>query len=158
MTIPGLSAYSCMQVVVPCCKLCKSSRMCNFCDLCVMQDLSPYQQAHKLVQMPSLLEWLSFVFASGNLLAGPYFELADYLNFIQKKGPWDPRSKQPSDASQYRAGVSYVPIVFTCENSLIWARCTIWLMFSILCVTGPAICEGTCLPGCPLLLHSIPAD
>lgn len=98
-------------------------------DFCVMQDLSPYQQAHKLVQMPSLLEWLSFVFASGNLLAGPYFELADYLNFIQKKGPWDPRSKQPSDASQYRAGVSYVPIVFTCENSLIWARCTIRLMF-----------------------------
>ncbi|EIE25092.1 membrane bound O-acyl transferase family protein [Coccomyxa subellipsoidea C-169] len=68
------------------------------------EELTPYQQAHKLTQMPSVLEWLSFTFASGNLLAGPYFELADYLNFIQKKGPWDPRSKQPTAASQYKAG------------------------------------------------------
>ncbi|BDA41335.1 Lysophospholipid acyltransferase 2 [Coccomyxa sp. Obi] len=68
------------------------------------EDLTPYQQAHKLTQMPSMLEWLSFVFASGNLLAGPYFELSDYLNFIQRKGPWDPKSKQPSAANQYKAG------------------------------------------------------
>ena len=82
-----------------------------------MQDLTPYQQSHKLVQMPSLLEWLSFVFASGNLLAGPYFELADYLNFVQKKGPWDPRSKQPTAGSQYKAGVSDAPIVFKKKNT-----------------------------------------
>lgn len=55
--------------------------------------------------MPSPLEWLSFTFASGNLLAGPYFELSDYLDFINRKGPWDPKSKQPSLASQYGAGV-----------------------------------------------------
>ena len=28
--------------------------------------------------MPSLLEWYSYVFATGNLLAGPFFELRDY--------------------------------------------------------------------------------
>ena len=32
--------------------------------------------------MPSLLEWLSYVFAAGNLLAGPTFELSDYLAYI----------------------------------------------------------------------------
>ena len=69
------------------------------------QELSPYQQRHRLTKMPSPLEWLSFTFASGNLLAGPYFELSDYLNFINRKGPWDPKSKQPSLASQYGAGV-----------------------------------------------------
>ena len=35
-----------------------------------MQDLTVYQQAHKLRGMPNLLEYLSYVFASGNLLAG----------------------------------------------------------------------------------------
>ena len=69
------------------------------------QELSPYQQRHRLTKMPSPLEWLSFTFASGNLLAGPYFELSDYLDFINRKGPWDPKSKQPSLASQYGAGV-----------------------------------------------------
>lgn len=70
-----------------------------------MQDLSSYQQSHKLTRLPSVLEWLSFVFASGNLLAGPYFELSDYLNFVERKGPWDPASRQPSTANQYKAGV-----------------------------------------------------
>ena len=70
-----------------------------------MQELSPYQQQHRLTKMPSPLEWLSFTFASGNLLAGPYFELSDYLNYIERKGPWDPRSRQPSARSQYGAGV-----------------------------------------------------
>lgn len=69
------------------------------------QELTTYQQAHKIAKMPSLLEWLSFIFASGNLLAGPYFELSDYLNFIERKGPWDPKSKQPTAANQYMAGV-----------------------------------------------------
>ena len=74
-----------------------------------MQELSPYQQQHRLTKMPSPLEWLSFTFASGNLLAGPYFELSDYLNYIERKGPWDPRSRQPSARSQYGAGVRYLP-------------------------------------------------
>ena len=38
--------------------------------------------------MPSLLEWLSYVFASGNLLAGPFFELKDYQDYVQRQGPW----------------------------------------------------------------------
>lgn len=76
---------------------------------CHAQELSPYQQAHKLTRLPSLLEWLSFAFAAGNLLAGPYFELADYLAYIERKGPWDPRAtKQPSLANQYKAGVRFV--------------------------------------------------
>ena len=72
------------------------------------QELSPYQQRHRLTKMPSPLEWLSFTFASGNLLAGPYFELSDYLDFVNRKGPWDPKSKQPSLASQCGAGVRYL--------------------------------------------------
>lgn len=60
--------------------------------------------------MPSPLEWLSFTFASGNLLAGPYFELSDYLNFMEGKGPWDPKSKRPTAKSQYGNGVSFIDL------------------------------------------------
>lgn len=52
------------------------------------QALRPYQESRKLVNMPSLLEWLSYIFASGNLLAGPFFELRDYCDYIERKGPW----------------------------------------------------------------------
>ena len=79
--------------------------------------------------MPSMLEWLSFVFASGNLLAGPYFELSDYLNFIQRKGPWDPKAKQPSAANQYKAGVSGMMLcvvlkTFVCLTYLPLEKCS----------------------------------
>ncbi|KAL3156423.1 hypothetical protein ABBQ38_000734 [Trebouxia sp. C0009 RCD-2024] len=50
--------------------------------------LRPYQESRKLVSMPSPLEWLSYIFASGNLLAGPFFELRDYRDYIERQGPW----------------------------------------------------------------------
>ena len=45
--------------------------------------------------MPNLLEYLSYIFASGNLLAGPTFELSDYIDYIERKGPWDPDAARP---------------------------------------------------------------
>ena len=46
------------------------------------------------------------MFSAGNLLAGPYFELADYLAYIERRGSWDPKATpQPSLANQYQAGV-----------------------------------------------------
>ena len=31
--------------------------------------------------------------------AGPNFEMADYLAFIEHKGPWDPRAERPVPSS-----------------------------------------------------------
>ena len=42
--------------------------------------------------MPSLLEWLSYVFASGNLLAGPFFELKDHQEYFQREADGFPSS------------------------------------------------------------------
>ena len=70
------------------------------------QELRPYQQSHKLVSMPSLLEWLSYIFASGNLLAGPFFELRDYRDYIERQGPWEkgfPSSVAPGLARLLKA-------------------------------------------------------
>ena len=38
--------------------------------------------------MPSLLEFLGYVFCFGNLLGGPIIEFADYRTFIRLEGPW----------------------------------------------------------------------
>jgi len=63
-------------------------------------QLSTYASAKALDTPPSLLEWYSYVFAFGNLLAGPFFELKDYLDFINLTGDWDvpslPGQKLPS--------------------------------------------------------------
>ena len=59
--------------------------------VCGSQDLKPYQRAHRLEKMPSVLEGLSYLFAAGNLLAGPHFELSDYLVCMHphpKAEPW----------------------------------------------------------------------
>lgn len=61
-----------------------------------MQGLSDYQQMHKLTRMPSLFEFISFAFSTGNLLSGPCFEIRDYLEYVERTGPWDPKNKVPS--------------------------------------------------------------
>lgn len=50
--------------------------------------LSPYQRAHVFTQLPSLLEFFGFVFAFGNLLAGPVIEFRDYQMWVNSEGPW----------------------------------------------------------------------
>lgn len=46
---------------------------------------SAYIRAKQLQELPSPLEFLSYVFAAGNLLAGPFFECKDYLDFIARR-------------------------------------------------------------------------
>lgn len=56
------------------------------------EDLSPYQAAHQLPYTPSPLAFMSYLFGMGNLLAGPFYEFTDYKQFIELKGPWDPKA------------------------------------------------------------------
>ena len=63
-----------------------------------MQEMTPYQRAHCIRAMPSLLEYVSYVFAFGNLLAGPVIEYRDYQDFINNKGLWDPKAAKPVPA------------------------------------------------------------
>lgn len=55
-------------------------------DLFEMQDMTPYQAEHALARLPSPLQFLSYVFCLGNLLAGPAVEYAEYEDFIEHKG------------------------------------------------------------------------
>ncbi|KAF8073163.1 LPLAT1 [Scenedesmus sp. PABB004] len=69
------------------------------------EELSSYQRAHVFRSLPSLLEYLGFVFAFGNLLAGPVIEFRDYQMWANREGPWDPRAKRVPWTGDFAAGV-----------------------------------------------------
>lgn len=39
---------------------------------------------------PTPLEFVSYVFATGNLLAGPHFHVKTYLEYIERRGVGSP--------------------------------------------------------------------
>jgi hypothetical protein len=49
------------------------------------QALRPYSQRNALTRLPSLLEWGSYLAGAGNLLAGPFMELRDYQDYVDRK-------------------------------------------------------------------------
>lgn len=51
--------------------------------------LREYAGRKRLPALPSPLEFFSYLFAAGNLLAGPFFEARDYFDYVERKGEWD---------------------------------------------------------------------
>lgn len=53
------------------------------------KSLHPYGASKRLETCPSLLEYMSYLFAFGTLLSGPFFEMKDYLDYVNRQGEWD---------------------------------------------------------------------
>lgn len=51
--------------------------------------LSPYAVAHARRAAPTPLEWASYCLSCGGLLSGPFFELGDYLDYVNRVGAWE---------------------------------------------------------------------
>lgn len=49
------------------------------------ERLREYAACKRLPELPSPLEFLSYLFAAGNLLAGPFFEARDFKDYIERK-------------------------------------------------------------------------
>ncbi|KAL4442125.1 hypothetical protein ABPG77_011386 [Micractinium sp. CCAP 211/92] len=63
------------------------------------EGLREYAARKRLPELPSPLEFLSYLFAAGNLLAGPFFEARDFKDYVERKGEWDeadPAKRIPS--------------------------------------------------------------
>lgn len=93
--------------------------------------MSKYQQEHTFNQLPGLLEYFGFVFAFGNLLAGPVIEFRDYQMWVNKEGPWSAHAgrKVPfwGDMRAVRGGLGIkrccrcIPLGLTCvRKSRLW--------------------------------------
>ncbi|KNA21013.1 hypothetical protein SOVF_047090 [Spinacia oleracea] len=59
-------------------------------------DLREAQKKNRLLKMPSLIEYVGYCLCCGSHLAGPVFEIKDYLDWTERKGLWSPSEKQPS--------------------------------------------------------------
>ena len=61
--------------------------------------LREYARSKQLDRLPTVIEFLSYLFAAGNLLSGPFFEAKDYFDFIQRRGDWAEVDNSNSNAS-----------------------------------------------------------
>ncbi|KAF5831049.1 MBOAT, membrane-bound O-acyltransferase family-domain-containing protein [Dunaliella salina] len=68
------------------------------------EDMTPYQVEHALARLPSPLQFLSYVFSLGNLLAGPSIEYAEYEEFIEHKGVWSPTAQPQPCPNGFKPG------------------------------------------------------
>ena len=62
------------------------------------EQLSEYAAKKQLQRLPSLLEFYSYLFAAGNLLAGPFFEARDFFDYVDRKAGHRRRLRRPSPA------------------------------------------------------------
>ena len=65
--------------------------------------LSPYAVAHARRAAPTPLEWASYCLSCGGLLSGPFFELGDYLDYVNRVGEWE-NPGQPSSGGKNGGG------------------------------------------------------
>eukprot|EP00873_Tetraselmis_striata_P000705 jgi/Tetstr1/420969/TSEL_012029.t1 len=54
------------------------------------KHLRPSERQWMIRAAPTPLEFVSYVFATGNLLAGPHFHVKTYLEYIERRGLWSP--------------------------------------------------------------------
>lgn len=66
--------------------------------------LSPYAATHARRAAPTPLEWASYCLSCGGLLSGPFFELGDYLDYVNRVGAWENNSNTASGNSGNGSG------------------------------------------------------
>lgn len=52
--------------------------------------LRPSQKQYRLLHLPSFIEYMGFCLCCGTHLAGPVYEIQDYLDWAANKGVWSP--------------------------------------------------------------------
>ncbi|EPS74023.1 hypothetical protein M569_00723, partial [Genlisea aurea] len=57
------------------------------------EDLSSAQKKYRLIKLPSLLEYFGYCLCCGTHLAGPVYEIKDYLDWTDRKGIWQTKGK-----------------------------------------------------------------
>ncbi|XP_031098791.1 lysophospholipid acyltransferase 1-like [Ipomoea triloba] len=57
------------------------------------EDLREAQKKNRLLNRPSLLEYIGYCLCCGSHFAGPVYEIKDYLEWTERKGIWKPSEK-----------------------------------------------------------------
>ncbi|KAJ3080235.1 lysophospholipid acyltransferase, partial [Quaeritorhiza haematococci] len=90
------------------------------------KDLHPSQKRRAIVEMPSLIEYLGYMFFFGGFLVGPSFEFKDYKDFIDQRPPFDsiPSSAIPTlkcigTAAAYFGLMIFLEQTYTFQHALL---------------------------------------
>ncbi|OVA14166.1 Membrane bound O-acyl transferase [Macleaya cordata] len=60
------------------------------------EGLREAQKKYRLLQLPSLIEYIGYCLCCGSHFAGPVYEMKDYLEWTERKGIWVRSEKGPS--------------------------------------------------------------
>ncbi|XP_058763709.1 lysophospholipid acyltransferase 1-like [Vicia villosa] len=69
------------------------------------EGLRDAQKKNRLVELPSIVEYIGFCLCCGSHFAGPVFEMKDYLDWTEGKGIWNFGAKGPKAPSPYGATI-----------------------------------------------------
>lgn len=108
------------------------------------QGLTEHQRSTRLLELPSLLDYLGFVFFFPALMGGPMFEFADYRRFLDTTmfdlPPNLEASKKPPVRKKRKVPRSGTPSAWKAASGLMWIGLFVpmsgWYDASIL--TGPS--------------------
>ncbi|XP_004515799.1 lysophospholipid acyltransferase 1 [Cicer arietinum] len=68
----------------------------NYNDGMLKEDgLREAQKKNRLIQLPTLIEYVGYCLCCGSHFAGPVFEMKDYLDWTEEKGIWSSGAKGP---------------------------------------------------------------
>ncbi|KAL2634990.1 hypothetical protein R1flu_006469 [Riccia fluitans] len=72
------------------------------------EELRPAQEKYRLTKLPSLVTYLGYCLCCGTHLAGPVFEMREYIDWTENKGLWDPKQPRPPPSPYGAAFSSFV--------------------------------------------------
>lgn len=81
-----------------------------------MQGTSNGKSRLTVEKVPDLLEYLGFVFMGGSLLAGPYYEYADYMDFVHSRGVGRRRGVSMDLTTDKHTSWALVPLENSCGD------------------------------------------
>jgi len=73
--------------------------------------LSPHQKETRLVELPSLLMYLSYILDPVTVLIGPFLEFREFSEFMLRQGVWAKGVKQPSFVGTALASLLYTIVL-----------------------------------------------
>ncbi|XP_006857893.2 lysophospholipid acyltransferase 1 [Amborella trichopoda] len=71
------------------------------------EGLREAQKKYRLIQCPSLIEYIGYCLCCGSHFAGPVYEMKEYLEWTENTGIWSPSDKRPPP-SPYGAALQAV--------------------------------------------------
>ncbi|KAL3692823.1 hypothetical protein R1sor_006474 [Riccia sorocarpa] len=76
------------------------------------EGLRPAQEKYRITNLPPFITYLGYCLFCGTHMAGPVFELKDYIDWTENRGLWDPKQPRPPPSPYGAAFSSFIKALF----------------------------------------------